>query len=108
MGGAEVVWQAAGGLEVVRGRQQVGRSCGWGRFPCASLPTVLCLSMSGCGLCVGEVRMRLGFVLLVLVRVWFGLRALCRSRFSVNLLIRVWFDGLFFCVVGFCLMFMSY
>ena len=67
-----------------------------------------CLSMSGCGLCVGEVRMRLGFVLLVLVRVWFGLRALCRSRFLVNLLIRVWFDGLFFCVVGFCLMFMSY
>jgi len=52
--------------------------------------------------------MRLGFVLLVLVRVWFGLRALCRSRFLVNLLIRVWFDGLFFCVVGFCLMFMSY
>ena len=52
--------------------------------------------------------MRLGFVLLVLVRVWFGLRALCRSCFLVNLLIRVWFDGLFFCVVGFCLMFMSY
>ena len=79
------------------------------RFPqCCVASLRRCLSMSGCGLCVGEVRMHLGFVLLVLVRVWFGLRALCRSRFLVNLLIRVWFDGLFFCVVGFCLMFMSY
>jgi len=40
-------WQAVGGLEVVRGREWVGRSCGWGRFPCDSLPTVLwCLAQA--------------------------------------------------------------
>jgi len=38
--------------------------------------------MSGCGLCVGEVRMRLGFVLLVLVRVSLDLLIYCVQSFT--------------------------
>ena len=65
-------WQAAGGLEVVRGREQVGRSCGWGRFPCASLPTVLwCLAQAvgGAKLLRSAFRRAVGEVVLLFMLV---------------------------------------
>jgi len=55
-----------------------------------------CLSMSGCGLCVGEVRMRLGFVLLVLVRVSLDLLIYCVQSFTAVVHIQFMNGGLDF------------